>query len=234
MFKVLTVMFLPFVSVIIFALAFFRKEKKAMYFLPLFFASALAAVTVCSLLQIQLHRIMLLQKSRTSEILFSSFIQSALPEEVCKLFFFLLSLEIYGKMPVTNYFKRLRHGKGGAETEHKAKQEGSCLHKMILLSVFSGLTFAAFENIAYAAADFYTLAVRTVSAVFIHAGTAVYYAKIAGAESKKKAALLFLPPFLMHGLYNMFINLGGFFYFFAASAVFFSISVSVKNIFKEE
>lgn len=231
MIEIFAIIFLPFLSVIVFAFAAFGNKKKLLKTLPLFFFSAFFAVAASSSVQLLLSSIFPAKNNFAVHVLFSSFIQTALIEELCKLFLFMMCICICTKIFVKDFGVY-----AGNRKQFTVEEYGGIARIYILFSVFFGLNFAAFENTAYTAMDINSAAVRVVSSTFIHAAMAVYYAKITVYANRKtqlkKCLFLFSVPLTIHGLYNMFIVLGGFFVFFAVIIILFCISVLIKNLFR--
>ncbi|MGL4982231.1 MAG: PrsW family glutamic-type intramembrane protease [Treponemataceae bacterium] len=136
-------------------------------------------------------------------VLFKSFFINGLIEESCKLFFLLFLFK-------AEYSKK----------------------KFIYLVIILGLALGGFETLVYAIKNVNTLFIRVATAVLLHGITCglsacFYYAL--KTKTDKKSFHFFLFAILTHGFYNFFNSLGTFFFFFALVAIFFGLTILLRE-----
>lgn len=195
-----TISLIPFAAPAVWGMMIIKKDKIS--FKLVFFSFLCSFFSVITAIVLQLFAGFLQDRfleraSLQSLILFKSFFYTGLIEEAAKCFFFLVFIKIVRNKDADN------------STVNAAVPPAA-------VAVFYGLVFASFENLAYellyAGSSVLT---RLLTADILHAGLGIYYAKIYSAIQRKTAILLFCVPCFLHGLYNMFLNIGGFFSAFA-------------------
>ena len=143
-------------------------------------------------------------------LLFNSFITAALIEESVKAAFFCLtaaglSKKIFGSVQGKNITVK---GRDQIESTNRHVHYAIFYHS-IMLAVFFGFVFSGFENISYSLRYSGLQFLRLFTASLLHGMLGCFYASMAFAETKRKAALICAAAVLLHGLYNFFISLGG-------------------------
>lgn len=226
MLKACLILMYSFFCVFIFSFTVLKKNRKIIKLFPLFFIFSFFAVSAASLFQVSLLQVISVENNFTVQVLFSSFIKTSLTEEFFKFCFFALCLKLSIKIFTKDLVIEKKH--------QKIFLTNKTMQSYILLSIFFGLNFAAFENISYIVQDLNLLMLRTFSSTIIHAALSIYYAEIIlyikYEKNFVKTFLFSAAPFLLHGFYNTFIALGGFFLFFAATLIVFSAFKLFKNL----
>lgn len=150
-------------------------------------------------------------------LVFDCFIHSSLPEETVKALLFYIFIKLIWMQKIKN------------TDSLTSAQTGPNIRALLLLSVFYGLIFASFENVAYVIRYPESIWIRTFTSNILHAGLGVYYLETGIAQGKKKPIRPFLVTWLIHGFYNMFFSIGSYFIIFGIVLVFFTVSNAVSR-----
>ncbi len=176
--------------------AVYAARKKIRWFLLVgYFAAALAAVIAAVFLQWLYMEYIPLPDSVTAAVISKSFIISALIEEAVKMsvIVFLLRVLIHSRKP---------------DTANQAVQDDTVW--LSLIAIFFGLSFGGFETVSYSLRYPDVLPLRIITAVFLHGSLVAFFVPV--AEGNGRLSIFpFLRAVVLHGLYNMFFLLGGWF-----------------------
>ncbi len=142
------------------------------------------------------------------DIIFNSFISSALVEESIKLLLFYL-------------FAKLVFSSRKVDLKNNEKA-----NHVFFLAIFFGFIFATFENIAYFIHDISSIKIRLFTTSFLHATIAVYYWKIL---TKNKKIAFFIQAWLLHAFFNFFLNLNIYFALFSVLILFYLLRKAGKE-----
>lgn len=219
--RIIFIIFLSFIYAIIFPVIFkIQKKIEIKNFLYVFFLSFLS-LFVSIFLQncLTLLPIKFIINRKKIFILYESFFEAAFIEEISKLIFFLIFIKI-NKLAAEH-----RQITSGIEPSARitSKNEEEIIKTLLYFGVFFGLIFSSFENIAYSIHTGNFIPVRLVTANLLHGFLTLYYIKIHIAHSLKHKIIFFTKTFLLHGLYNIFFNIGGYFIIFSCAILIFII-----------
>ena len=214
------IMFLSFALSIIWAFIVRKKENLSVKPLLYIFLFSFFAVLISILMQTLIYFLsqdFLKRAGYSYCILFNSFIHSAMPEEAVKAMLFYI------------FVKLLWADKMKTMDEITPAQTRANIRILMLLSVFYGLIFASFENLAYAIRYPEAIWIRSLTSNILHAGLGVYYLEISMVQKTRQLIKPFLFTWGIHGLYNMFFSIGSYFVIFGIVIVFFVISNAVSR-----
>ncbi|TWI78036.1 Protease prsW family protein [Treponema putidum] len=216
--QIAAIMFSSFALAIIWAFIVRKKENLSVKPLLYIFLFSFFAVLISILMQTLIYFLSqdFLKKAGYG-ILFDSFIHSALPEEAVKTLLFSI------------FVKLLWADKMKSMDEITPAETRTNIRILMLLSVFYGLIFASFENLAYAVRYPEAIWIRSLTSNILHAGLGVYYLEISMVQKRRKLIKPFIFTWGMHGLYNMFFSIGSYFVIFGIVIVFFVISNAVNR-----
>lgn len=218
--QIAVIMFLSFALSIIWALIIRKKENLSVKPLLYIFLFSFFAVLISILMQTIIYFLsqdFLRMAWDTYGILFDCFIQSALPEEAVKTLLFSIFVKLLWSDKMMNI------------DEVTPAQTRANIRILMLLSVFYGLIFASFENLAYSIRYPGSLWSRSMTSNILHAGLGVYYLEISMVQKKRKLIRPFLFTWIIHGLYNMFFSIGSYFVVFGVALVFFVVSNALSR-----
>lgn len=166
------------------------------------FLFSLFSVAASILLQTVLHNYCSNLFFNNSNIFIKNFLHIALTEELSKLFFFTIFIKM-----------------------NRKENKQLSLQETFFLSLCYALVFASFENIAYAVQNINLLLFRNITGSILHFGLSLYLFKIVENKNKRN----FLIMWFLHGLYNLFLDMGGSFFIFSLVIAFFAlINVFIK------
>ncbi len=209
-----TISCIPFAAAAVWAVLIIKKDKIAPK--PVFFAFLYSFFSVIAAITLQLcagflQERFLARASLQQLVLFKSFFYTGLIEEAAKCFFFIIFIKTVRSKNEDNFAKQTAVPPAA-------------------VAVFYGLVFASFENLAYAVLyGSGSILMRLLTADILHAGLGIYYLKIGRTGRTKTAVLLFCVPWLLHGLYNMFLSIGGFFSIFAFFILLYAAAAAAKE-----
>ncbi|UTC68500.1 PrsW family intramembrane metalloprotease [Treponema sp. OMZ 789] len=218
--QIALIVFLSFASSIICAFIVRRKENLSVKPLLYIFLFSFFAVLISILMQTIIYFLsqdFLQRAGYTRGILFDSFIHSSLPEETVKALLFSIFVKLLWADKMMNI------------DEVTPAQNRANIRTLMLLSVFYGLIFASFENIAYTIRYPESIWIRSITSNILHAGLGVYYLEISMVQKKKQLIKPLLVTWSIHGLYNMFFSIGSYFIIFGAAIVLFVVSNAVSR-----
>ncbi len=221
--RIIFIIFLSFIYVIIFpAITKMQKktEIKIKNFLYSFILSCLAFI-VSIILQNFLAYLFIgfIKNSKQILTLYQNFFEAAFIEEISKVLFFLIFIKI--DTPALEHGRRTSGIERSAGINSVYKEID--IKTLLYFGVFFGLIFSSFENIAYSIHTGNFIPVRLVTANLLHGFLTLYYIKIHIAHSLKHKIIFFTKTFLLHGLYNMFFYIGGYFIIFSCAILIFII-----------
>ncbi|UTC74181.1 protease PrsW [Treponema sp. OMZ 792] len=218
--QIAAIMFLSFALSIVWALIIRRKENLSVKPLLYIFLFSFFAVLISILMQTIIYFLFqdfLKTKSYAYGILFDCFVHSSLPEEAVKALLF----SIFVKLLWADKMKNM--------DEITPAQTRANIRILMLLSVFYGLIFASFENLAYVIRYPESIWLRSFTSNILHAGLGVYYLEISMVQKTRNIIRPFLFTWIIHGLYNMFFSIGSYFMIFGAVLVLFTVSNAVNR-----
>ncbi|EGC78177.1 MULTISPECIES: protease PrsW [Treponema] len=218
--QIAALMFLSFALAIIWAFIVIRKENLSVKPLLYIFLFSFFAVLISILMQTIVYFLsqdFLKTTGYAYGILFDCFIHSSLPEETVKALLF----SIFVKLLWSDKMKNM--------DEITPAQNRANIRILMLLSVFYGLIFASFENLAYAIRYPEAIWLRSFTSNILHACLGVYYLEISMVQKTRNIIKPFLFTWGIHGLYNMFFSIGSYFVIFGIVIVFFVISNAVSR-----
>lgn len=218
--QIAAIMFLSFAVAIAWAFIIAKKGKLSVKFLLYVFLASFFAVFVSILMQgiIDLAaRNFFNGGVYPYGIVFDSFIHSALPEEAVKALFFSIFVKFFFKDWVVS------------KDKGKPYQNPSHIKKLMFISVFYGLIFASFENLAYAIRYPESLLVRAFTSNILHAALPIYYVEISMVRNTRRVIPPLIFTWIIHGLYNMFFLIGSYFVVFGVTFVLFVIFTSINR-----
>ena len=209
-FSFLCFAFFPFVFSVVFF--FFLVCEESLSLRSILFATLFSflSVVTSSSLQLLLSFLFpsLLRQTELLTILFDSFVYSGVVEEVTKFFSFYCFLVFCMPLNVKCLADTI------SLSDEKYRKQ------LLMLAMFFASCFAGFENIAYMVFNINTLTIRLISATLFHIFVAPYYLR-AFSNTKDINLSFIIIPVLLHGMYNMFIILGGAFFLFSFIIIFF-------------
>ncbi|MEL3906931.1 MAG: PrsW family intramembrane metalloprotease [Treponema sp.] len=167
--------------------------------LPVFLAAA-AAVLAAFVLQAGMHRVLqppAFKETGVPALVFHSFIVSAFIEEGVKAGVFVF---------LCNACPRLN-------------RRETALNSLFITAVLFGLIFSGFENIFYAIRYPHIHLIRLCSASVLHGGISVFYRAVVQANTVEKQIRYVIEAIFLHGAYNFFTALGGWFFLCAAAVL---------------
>jgi len=104
-------------------------------------------------------------------------------------------------------------------------------NELVILAMFFTSCFASFENIAYTIFNIKVLPVRLITASLFHIFIAPYYLKAISKTKNINFSFLAL-PIILHGAYNMFITMGGFFLAFSFIIILFLLIQTLSKLLR--
>ena len=218
--QIAALMFLSFALSIIWAFIIIGKENLSVKPLLYIFLFSFFAVLISILMQTIVYFLsqdFFKTTGYAYGILFDCFIHSSLPEEAVKALLF----SIFVKLLWSDKMKNM--------DEITPAQTRANIRILMLLSIFYGLIFASFENLAYAIRYPEAIWIRSLTSNILHAGLGVYYLEISMVQKTRQLIKPFLFTWGIHGLYNMFFSIGSYFVIFGIVIVFFVISNAVSR-----
>ena len=183
------------------------KKQPALFIAAAFFAAAAAvvlSVTAQQLLRFLMHT-RLSEQPAPVFLLFQSFISAALIEEGVKAALFRLL------MRSTAHIR-----------QRPAKQ-------LILIAVFFALVFSGFENISYAIRYPQFRYLRLITASVLHGSLGIFYTQGLHTKNRRQLTVSVISAALLHGLYNVFVSIGGIFTVFSVAVIGITVTHAVRN-----
>lgn len=208
-FTFILVAFIPFIFSVILAFCLIKKNVSVCFVLLATLFSFLA-IFISSIFQLVISFFLshFLTQQDVLSILFASFIYSGAIEEIIKFIFFYYLLVFFKPSNIEVISPIM------LSSNKKMKMQ------LIILAIFFASCFASFENIAYIVLDIKLLPIRLITASLFHISIAPYYLK--AISKTKNIYFSFLSiPILLHGIYNMFVMIGGIFSIFSFILIFF-------------
>jgi len=186
------------------------KNKISFSLLVLLFFIALITIPICTLLQ----RFITVQCSAVKNpivlTLLQHFFITSFTEESIKYLAFHLFIHFY-----------LRE-------KYSAQKEQRIYYHV---AIFLGLCFGSFETLSYGIRYTDILFFRIFTAVILHGSLAAFYVPIALRKDGIPVAL-FAVPVLLHGFYDLFAAMQGFFIYCSFALIYFSIRYAYQQLRK--
>ncbi len=174
------------------------RYKVSVSWLVIDFFAAFSSIILVTVLQHCMHQFIdtsLNAQTGGIRILFNSIITAALIEEGCKAAAFSL-------MPL--------RGMKAAASKNRS---------MLLLAIFFGFVFSGFEHLSYGIRSPNLWLLRLCTAAILHGTITVFYIRMRQARTKRYALTMFLLAVMLHGVYNIFVSIGGWFMIPATATV---------------
>lgn len=188
------------------------KNKVSFYSLVFLFFIALITIPICTLLQKFITVPCSAVKNHIVLTLLQHFLITSFTEESIKYLAFHLFI---------HFFLR--------EKYNIKKEQRIYYHA----AIFLGLCFGSFETLSYGIRYTDILFFRIFTAVILHGSLAAFYVSIILRKgSIPIALLLFAIPVLLHGFYDLFAAMQGFFIYCSFALIYFSIRYAYQQLRK--
>lgn len=148
-----------------------------------------------------------MNKINPAAIFFQSFISAAFIEESSKV----LSFWSMNHLVASFNKHKIFYAKKDINMNH---------NDMLFLAVFFGLVFSGFENIFYGIRYPQFSLIRLCTASVLHGALGVFFILIISAETTIRRIRYFIKAIFLHGIYNVFVTIGGWFFILAAIVIY--------------
>lgn len=154
----------------------------------------------------------LFMHSRMVRLFLNSLITAALIEEGIKAACFYLTIRIFSKNSHAGMLKKHAHAVHSIRTQNmQYTAPHAPPYQCILLGILFGLVFGSLENLSYSLRYPASQYIRVLTATVLHGMLGCFYAIMLHTRTKGMAVLIFSRAVFIHGFYNFFISLHGFF-----------------------
>ena len=198
------------------------KYGVTVFWLAIDFFAAFASIVSVALLQYAVHAFIdpgLRVQPVYMQIVVNSMITAALIEEGCKAAVFALFMRRYlpADSPSYGCVVKRAEGQGSMVRKTELNKMQRSTRSMLLLAVCFGFVFSGFENLSYFIRFPNLWLLRFCTAAVLHGTLAVFYVRILQAPTKRHVFAALITAVALHGLYNIFVALGGWFMLPAAA-----------------
>ncbi|MGP1529597.1 MAG: PrsW family glutamic-type intramembrane protease [Treponema sp.] len=184
------------------------KNKIPFYLLGLVFFMALITIPICTWIQGFIAAQCSTVKNHIVLTLMQHFLITSFTEESIKYLVLCIFIYLY------------------LQKKYKNQKEQSIYY---YIAIFFGLCFGCFETLSYSIRYTNTLFFRIFTTVILHGSLAAFYIPVILRKDGILIVFFAIPVFL-HGLYNLFSAMQGFFIYCSFALIYFNISYAYRQL----